>query len=341
MTIQERNVYLENIPVEKARAVLWDALHEAGKNTPLAGETVSLKQALARVTSAPIWAKLSAPHYHAAAMDGYAVIAGDTTDATETRPVTLPHERITEVNTGAPLPADRNAVIMIEHTQQTDEGIVITASVPPWKHVRMLGEDIVATELVIPANHKVRPVDIGAIAGCGVHQVEVRRQPHVVIIPTGSELVTADSEPQPGQIIEYNSLVLGAQIEQSGGRVTTFDITPDDRDSLENALQEALAHKPDLVLMLSGSSAGSKDFTRAVIQEAGRVLVHGIAVRPGHPVIMGMAKDVPVIGVPGYPVSAALTGELFIEPLIARWLGQQAEMETRQRVSARSTRKIT
>ncbi|MEO1166385.1 MAG: molybdopterin biosynthesis protein [Chloroflexota bacterium] len=341
MTIQERNVYLENIPVEKARAVLWDALHEAGKNTPLAGETVSLKQALARVTSAPIWAKLSAPHYHAAAMDGYAVIAGDTTEATETRPVTLPHERITEVNTGAPLPADRNAVIMIEHTQQTDEGIVITASVPPWKHVRMLGEDIVATELVIPANHKVRPVDIGAIAGCGVHQVEVRRQPHVVIIPTGSELVTADSDPQPGQIIEYNSLVLGAQIEQSGGRVTTFDITPDDRDSLENALQEALDHAPDLVLMLSGSSAGSKDFTRAVIQEAGRVLVHGIAVRPGHPVIMGMANDVPVIGVPGYPVSAALTGELFIEPLIARWLGQQAEMETRQCVSARSTRKIS
>ncbi|MEL7433015.1 MAG: molybdopterin-binding protein [Chloroflexota bacterium] len=170
------------------------------------------------------------------------------------------HERITEVNTGAPLPADRNAVIMIEHTQQTDEGIVITASVPPWKHVRMLGEDIVATELVIPANHKVRPVDIGAIAGCGVHQVEVRRQPHVVIIPTGSELVTADSEPQPGQIIEYNSLVLGAQIEQSGGHVTTFDITPDDRDSLENALQEALDHAPDLVLMLSGSSGREQRF---------------------------------------------------------------------------------
>ena len=340
MTIQDRNVYLENIPIEEARTALWMALAEIGKDAPLAGEIVKLADSLGRVTAEPVWAKISAPHYHAAAMDGYAVIAEDTVEATETRPVTLPHERITEINTGAPLPDNRNAVIMIEHTQQVEEGIVITASIPPWKHVRMLGEDIVATELVIPANHKIRPVDIGAIAGCGHHQVTVRRKPHVVIIPTGSELVTADTEPEPGQIIEYNSLVLSAQIEESGGKTTVLPIQPDKKDALESALEDALSHQPDLILMLSGSSAGSKDFTASVIHKIGQVLVHGIAVRPGHPVIMGIAKDTPIIGVPGYPVSAALTGELFIQDLIAGWLGQEADIKTRPRIKAQSTRKI-
>ncbi|MEM9950200.1 MAG: molybdopterin biosynthesis protein [Chloroflexota bacterium] len=341
MTIQDRNVYLENIPIDEARSALWMALCELGKDQPLSGEIVKLSQSLGRVTSDAIWAKLSAPHYHAAAMDGYAVMAEDTIDATETRPVTLLAERITEVNTGAPLPANRNAVIMIEHTQQVADGIEITASVPPWQHVRMLGEDIVATELVVPANHKIRPVDIGAIAGCGHHQISVRRHPHVVIIPTGSELVTADTEPQAGQIIEYNSLVLSAQIQEAGGIVTTLPIQPDDHDSLSDALQTALSHTPDLVLMLSGSSAGSKDFTASIIRDAGQLLVHGIAVRPGHPVIMGIVSETPIIGVPGYPVSAALTGELFIQDLIARWLGQESDMTTRPRITVQSTRKIT
>ncbi|MEO1290548.1 MAG: molybdopterin-binding protein [Chloroflexota bacterium] len=341
MTIQDRNVYLENIPIDEARSALWMALRKLGKDQPLLGEMVKLSQSLGRVTSDAIWAKLSAPHYHAAAMDGYAVMAEDTIDATETRPVTLLAERITEVNTGAPLPANRNAVIMIEHTQQVADGIEIIASVPPWQHVRMLGEDIVATELVVPANHKIRPVDIGAIAGCGHHQISVRRHPHVVIIPTGSELVTADTEPQAGQIIEYNSLVLSAQIQEAGGIVTILPIQPDDRDSLSDALQTALSHTPDLVLMLSGSSAGSKDFTALIIRDAGQLLVHGIAVRPGHPVIMGIVSETPIIGVPGYPVSAALTGELFIQDLMARWLGQESDMTTRSRITAQSTRKIT
>lgn len=341
MTLQKRNMYLENIPIEEARTALWMALAEIGKDSPLAGETVKLADSLGRVTSEPVWAKISAPHYHAAAMDGYAVIAEDTIEATETRPVTLSSEHISEVNTGSPLPDNRNAVIMIEHTQEVEEGIVIRASVPPWKHVRMLGEDIVATELVIPANHKIRPVDMGAIAGCGHHQVAVRRKPHVIIIPTGSELVTADTEPEAGQIIEYNSLILSAQIEEAGGKFTILPIQPDKQETLESALEEALSQQADLILMLSGSSAGSKDFTASVISKTGQLLVHGIAVRPGHPVIMGIVKNTPIIGVPGYPVSAALTGELFIQDLIAGWLGQQTDIETRPRIKAQSTRKMS
>lgn len=341
MTHQTRNVYLEDIPVEAARDALWSALATLDKNHALDGEWVALTEALGRVTADAVRAKISAPHYHSSAMDGYAVLASDTIEATETRPITLPHERVIAVNTGASLPIASNAVIMIEDVQETTDGIIITKPVAPWQHVRMLGEDMVATELVVPANHTLRPIDLGAIAGCGHHQVYVRRKPHVVIIPTGSELVSADHTPEVGQIIEYNSLVLSGQLIEAGATVERMPIQPDDFANLQHALQEAITHAPDLILFLSGSSAGSKDFTASVIKEQGQLLVHGIAVRPGHPVIMGIAADIPVIGVPGYPVSAALTGELFVEPLIANWLGRQADIETRPRIKALSTRKIS
>jgi putative molybdopterin biosynthesis protein len=339
--MNNRNIYLENIPLADARHALEMALHEVGKYEPLAGEVVSLRLATGRITAEPVWARLSSPHFHAAAMDGYAVKATDTVHATETRPLTLTFAQAVEVNTGAPLPDGMNAVIMIEHVQHIEGGIQIIEPIVPYKNVRMMGEDMVATELVVPANHKLRPVDIGAIAGCGHHQVSVRKKPHVVIIPTGNELVSADTEPQAGQIIEYNSLVLAAQIEQAGGTASITAIQPDEHAALKTVLQSALDTQPQLILMLSGSSAGSKDFTAAVIKDMGQLLVHGVAVRPGHPVIVGMVQEVPVIGVPGYPVSAALTGELFIEPLLAQWLGQQPEMETRPRITATITRKVT
>jgi putative molybdopterin biosynthesis protein len=337
----KRNIYLENIPLADARHALEMALHEVSKYAPLAGEILPLRMVLGRITAEPVWARLSSPHFHAAAMDGYAVKAADTVHATETRPLTLTFAQAVEVNTGAPLPDGMNAVIMIEHVQHVEGGIRITEPIVPYKNVRMMGEDMVATELIAPANHKLRPVDIGAIAGCGHHQVSVRKKPHVVIIPTGNELVAADTEPQAGQIIEYNSLVLAAQIEQAGGIASITAIQPDEHGALKTALQSALDTQPQLILMLSGSSAGSKDFTAAVIKDMGQLLVHGVAVRPGHPVIIGIAQEVPVIGVPGYPVSAALTGELLIEPLLAQWLGQQPEIETRPRIKATITRKVT
>ncbi len=321
--VKDRHVYLEDIPLDEAQARLQAALATANRDAPLPGEEVPLTAALGRVASQPVWAKISAPHYHASAMDGYAVTAADTLDATETRAVTLKlGEQAVPVNTGAPMPPDKNAVIMIEHVQHPDDDhISIVAPVAPWQHVRMLGEDMVATELVLPANHVIRPVDLGAIAGCGNATVTVRRKPRVVLIPTGSELVAASDNPQPGEIIEYNSLVLAAQIEENGGEAHVAEIVPDAREKLVGALEWALDQQPDLVLMLSGSSAGSKDFTASIIRDLGELHVHGIAVRPGHPVIIGSVEETPVIGVPGYPVSAALTGEIFVQPLIARWLG--------------------
>jgi putative molybdopterin biosynthesis protein len=272
------------------------------------------------------------------------------------------------VNTGHALPGWANAVIMIEHTQLVTlvdgrSAIEIRAAVPPWHHVRPMGEDMVATELVLPANHKLRPVDLGALAGSGHAEVVVYGRPRVAIIPTGSELVAVETAVsaglQPGQIIEYNSLVLAAQVENWGGIPTRWSMVKDELGAIKTAVSEA-AQNHDLILINAGSSAGSEDYTAHVVQEMGRLLVHGVAVRPGHPVILGLIEasegageqrsrekessivnhqsSIPIIGVPGYPVSAALTGEIFIEPLLARWQGQPArQLDT---LKATLTRKL-
>ncbi len=344
----KRSVYLEDLPMDEALARLNAALIDAGLADPFPGEDVPLSDALGRVTAAPVWAAISAPHYHASAMDGYAVRSRDTQGASETSPITLTQiddhadiertERPAQaVNTGHAMPPWADSVIMIENVQNGDlpGALVIRSSVAPWQHVRPMGEDMVATELVLPANHVLRPVDLGAVAGSGHAVISVRRKPRVAVIPTGSELVSVDDvvgakgpspselhDPQPGRIIEFNSLVIAAQIESWGGQATRWPIVRDDYDSIRVAVIEA-AHTHDLVLVNAGSSAGSEDYTAHVIADLGELLVHGVAVRPGHPVIFGMLEEspTPVIGVPGYPVSAALTGEIFIEPLIRHWLG--------------------
>ncbi len=336
----KRRIYLEDIPLGEARARLQAALESAGKASPTPGEFVPLAAALGRATSAPIRAKLSSPHFHCAAMDGYAVAAAATVSARETQPLKLRLDaEAFAVNTGDPLPGGTNAVIMIENVNPADDSaILIYAAAAPWQHVRLMGEDMVATETVLQVNHVLRPVDLGALAGCGHQRVAVRRKPRVVIIPTGSELVPATARPKRGQLIEYNSLILSSQIREAGGEAEVTAIIGDDEMALQAALRKATADRPDLVLILSGSSAGSHDFSAAAIDALGEALVHGVAVRPGHPVILGMAAGIPVIGVPGYPVSAALTGELFIIPLIRQWLGlAAAEAQT---IEAVSTRKI-
>jgi putative molybdopterin biosynthesis protein len=268
------------------------------------------------------------------------------------------------LDTGDPLPSGFDSVIPIENTEALDEHgnltdairdpatIRIRASVAPWTHVRPLGEDIVATELVLPAGHVLRPADLGAIAASGHTEIQVARKPRVAILPTGTELVPIGSQLKPGDILEYNSLVLAAQVKDMGGEPTRFPITVDDFDLICQHVQEA-AKDHDLILLNAGSSAGAEDFSSKVVEKLGTLLVHGVAVRPGHPVILGTVDSgpqtenavhrplstVPIIGVPGYPVSAALTIEIFVEPLMAKWLGRrQNELPTE---TAQLTRKIT
>lgn len=320
-----RNIYLHDVPLADALAAWHDALGEADLLKPLGTETIPLAEARGRVTAAPVWARISSPHYHAAAMDGYAVRSEETRGASETNPRLLQiGEQAVPVDTGDPLPAGMNTVIMIEETQTVTEGdaeyIEILAAVAPWTHVRPLGEDIVATELVLPANHVLRPQDLGAIAGSGHTNVTVYRQPRVAILPTGSELVPPGSDLEPGDIIEYNSLMLGAQAEEAGCLVTRLPIVFDDYAALKQAVTEALRDH-DLVAINAGSSAGSEDYTSTLVSELGTLCVHGIAIRPGHPVVLGVAQGKALVGIPGYPVSAAMTFDRLIAPLLYRWQG--------------------
>src|SRR3990172_3266434 len=350
-------VYLHDVPLARAWARFRAALAAEGLWQALEAEEVPLDQALGRITAEPVWARGSSPHYHAAAMDGYAVRAQTSDGASDRSPVSLQIDSQAQyVDTGDPLPDWADAVVPIEEVEPvggTDRGratetVLLRAAVTPWSHVRALGEDMVVTELVLPAGHTLRPVDLGAVAGCGHDRLRVRRRPSVGIIPTGSELVPIGRTPASGEILEYNSLVLAAQVESWGGQARCYPIVADDLDRIREAvLQAAASH--DLLLVIAGSSAGLEDFTARVIAQGGEVLAHGVAVRPGHPVILGLIrpasagelaenrKATPVIGVPGFPVSAALTGEIFVEPLLARWLGRPAREP--ERLGAGLTRK--
>lgn len=355
-------VYLQDIPLDQALARFDAALQAAGLWRVLGVEEIPLDEnATGRVIADAVFARQSSPHYHAAAMDGFALRAEEIEGAMPTRPVTLPvsDRRVTYVDTGDSLPEWANAVVPIEHTEalaadgslasdpRRPHAIRLRAALPPWSNVRPMGEDIVATQLILPAGQTLRPVDLGVLAAGGHSRVKVARRPRVGIIPTGSELVSIGQTAAPGEIIEFNSVVLAAQIRQWGGEPKRYPITADVYEEIQTAVRRA-ATECDLVLVNAGSSAGSEDYTAQVVEQLGELLVHGVAVRPGHPVILGMIhlKDdsdengppTPVIGVPGYPVSAALTGEIFVTPLLACWLGREPEKPPT--VEAVLTRKV-
>ena len=359
------SVYLHDIPLPEARLRLETALRQAGLWEPLGSETIPLDEsAVGRVLAAPVWAKISSPHYHASAMDGFAVRSAATQGAMTNAPLILfcdesdEQRRAAYLDTGDPLPDWADAVIPVENVEPLDEHdrptaetrrprrIRIRAAVTPWTYVRPLGEDIVETQLVLPAGHMLRPVDLGAVAACGHAQLNVARRPRVAILPTGTELVPVGQPVKAGDIIEFNSMVMAGQVNDWGGQAQRFPIIPDRFELIQQTVCQA-AGEYDLILLNAGSSAGSEEFSAKVIETLGEVLVHGVAVRPGHPVILGMIavkradgkSQTPIIGVPGYPVSAALTAEIFVEPVLARWLGRRpAEPVT---VSATLTRKIT
>ncbi|MDP3260894.1 MAG: molybdopterin biosynthesis protein, partial [Thermodesulfovibrionales bacterium] len=207
----------------------------------------------------------------------------------------------------------------------------------PWQNVRVIGEDIVATEFILPENHRIRPVDIGAMLAGGYVDINVRRKPKVVIIPTGTEIVEPGSNLKRGDIIEYNSRMLGGLVSEWGGEPVRFRIVPDNLDELKDAILEA--HKVgDMVVINAGASSGSKDFTSRAISETGEVILHGVSIKPGKPVIIGVVKNKPVLGIPGYPVSALITFNLFAKPVIYKWQG--IEMEPPEVLRAELSRQV-
>jgi len=335
----KRDVYLEDKPLEEALQGYLAYLGEKGALNPGPAETVPTEDAVGRVTAAPIYAKNSSPHYHAAAMDGIAVRAVDTFGASDVEPKELRlGERAKVVDTGDPLPEECDAVIMIEDVHfVSEDAFEITSAAVPWQHVRVTGEDVVATEMILPANHRLRPVDIGGVLAGGITTVKVHPKPRVALLPTGTELVQPGEELKPGDIVEYNTRVLGSMLAGWGAAPVRWEITADEYETLKERLLQAL-DESDVVLMNAGSSAGREDFTAELIGELGTVVTHGVAIKPGKPVVLGEVKGKPVIGIPGYPVSAVLAAELFVKPVIYRKLASTPPEP--QKVSVTVSRKI-
>jgi putative molybdopterin biosynthesis protein len=294
----------------------------------LGSEEIAIDDALDRITAEPVFAKISAPHYHASAMDGICVRAEDTFGATEFAPKKLRpvsgenfDGAFQYVDTGNAIPLWANAVIMIEKVHQLEDGgVEIFDSVAPWNHVRLVGEDVVATELLLPRAHRLRPYDLGALLAAGHTKVKVKQKPRVAILPTGNELIEPGDEPVPGAVIEFNSSVLGGFVREWGGAPLRTARVGDDPAKLGAALREALKNN-HVAAIIAGSSAGEHDFTAEVIAQEGELLAHGIDVMPGKPAVLGMVEGKPVIGIPGYPVSAIVIAREILRPVVEKLLG--------------------
>ena len=330
-------VYLKMMAPEAAFRLLAARLRLPD---PLAEEEIASSDASGRIAARPVTAALSSPFYHGAAMDGFAVRAADTRGASEAHPVRLHRGAQAEpIDTGDAIPPGFDAVIKVEDIHEPDaETIEIVAAVAPWQHVRLTGEDLVATELVVPQGKRLGPFDIGALLAAGVGTVFVRRRPRVAIIASGDELVAPGTAPRPGQIIEFNTHVLAALVREWGGEPVRRPPVRDDRAALEAALRAAL-EVADVVVLNAGSSAGRDDHSATVLGNVGELLFHGINVMPGKPSLGAITADgKALLGLPGYPVSCAVAADRLLRPLVAAHLG--VAPPERERVRARVARKI-
>ena len=310
--------YLTNIPLAKAREDYLNLLcsHGYGPRT----EVISVVDACGRVTAHAVYANICAPHYAASAMDGVAVHAKDTFGATETTPITLKEGQFVVVDTGDPVPEDCDAVIMVEDVVKNEDGsITIHAAAAPWQHIRQIGEDICAGEMILPSYVAVSPSAIGAMIAGGVLKIEVIRKPVVGIIPTGDEIIPPCADPKPGDIVEFNGSIFSAMVRQWGAEARVYPIVPDKFDAIKAVTSQA-AEECDIVILNAGSSAGRDDYSVRVIRELGEVLYHGIAMKPGKPAILGCKGATPILGVPGYPVSGIIVIEQLLKPLVDHWL---------------------
>ncbi len=314
----KRNVYLSLKSIEEARKIVFEHFGHLTTGT----ETIDVVVANGRILAEPAIAAISSPNFHAAAMDGMAVAADVTFGAAEDTPVTLiPGKTGFWVNTGHALPEGTNAVIMIEHLNIIDaDRVEIEAPVFPWQHVRKMGEDIVATKLLFPRGHQINSYSLGALLSGGVFRVNVHRKPRVLIIPTGSELrqwhEIKVEDMGPGDVIESNSTVLGGLCEDHGAVFDCHPMLKDNLDGIRKAVEAAVREDYEMVCIIGGSSAGSEDFAKPVISSLGDLLVHGVTMMPGKPVMLGKIAEKPVFGIPGYPVSAIVAFEQFAGPLL-------------------------
>lgn len=328
--------YLDNIPLDEARERFFSLVSE--EITKLRGEYVEVFRSAGRVTKNALYAKICSPHYNASAMDGISVKAKDTYGASENTPVVLEKEQYTVVDTGDPIPDNHDAVVMVEDVYEKGDGkVVLYSAVHPWQNVRQVGEDICMGDMIAPSLTKITSSLCGAILAGGITGFEAVKIPLVGIIPTGDEIVPPTENPGKGDIIEFNSSIFSSMVREWGGESRVYPIVKDKKDLLEEAVTKA-CDECDILLILAGSSAGRDDYTCEIIKKLGTVAVHGIAVKPGKPAVLGKIGSVPVVGLPGYPVSAIVIMENIVRDLVYR-MGGLAVPE-RQRIKAALGKRI-
>lgn len=312
-------------------------------------EQVNVYDGLGRITAEAVYSPEALPAFRRAAVDGYAVRAPDTFGASDTLPAylevvgevpmgqeiqqTLAPGQALLIHTGGMVPADADAVVMVEYTQRFDERTIeVLRPVAPGENVIQVGEDVELRAVVLPAGHVVRPQDIGALLALGfVYDLPVRRRPLVNIFSTGDEVVPADTALlRPGQVRDINGGTIQALSQKAGAQTRLSGIIPDNADALYEALAAALPVS-DMLVVTAGSSVSTRDMTAATFNRLGSpgVLVHGVAARPGKPTILAAVEGKPVIGLPGNPVSAMVMFMLFGVPAIAGLMGATAPQAPR------------
>ena len=313
--------YLTNVTLDQAQKdYLW-TLVEHGFQART--ERIRVQDAFGRITARAVYAHINAPHYACSAMDGIALYARDSFGATDTTPVTLYEGQFTEVDTGDPIPENCDAVIMVEELVKNGDGsVTIHAPAAPWQHIRQIGEDVCAGEMILPSFMEITPAAIGAMIAGGVLELEVIAKPVVGIIPTGDEIIPPCTDPKPGDIMEFNSSIFSAMLSSWDAEAKTYPIVPDKYDQIRDMLFKAVS-ECDMVILNAGSSAGRDDYSVSAVKEVGEVLYHGIAIKPGKPAILGYKGAVPILGVPGYPVSGIIVIDELLHPLIDRWYSRE------------------
>lgn len=308
--------YLNNVPLDRALELFISELKEAGLNYKT--ELVASANSHGRISAKAVYAKTSSPHYNAAAMDGIALDASKTYGASATAPLKLSKDDFAVVDTGDKMPPSADCVIMAEDLIRGDdeESFTIISAAVPWQHVRQIGEDICAGDMLMPSFTKITPALAGALLAGGVLDLEVIKTPLVGIIPTGDEIVSPRENPKPGEIVEFNSVILSGMLDEWGAKAKTYPIVQDRLGLIEKAIQKS-AEECDFVLMIAGSSAGREDYTAKALENTGKLLLHGLAIKPGKPAVLGRLGQVPFVGVPGYPVSAILVMEKLVKEALS------------------------
>jgi molybdopterin molybdotransferase len=302
-------------------------------------EHIAVLDALDRVTAVDLHAPADLPAFPRSTMDGFAVRAADTYGASEGLPAYLalcgevPMGRAValevgmgqaaRIHTGGMLPAGADAVVMVENTQALDSATIeVVRAVATGENVIPVGEDVRVGQPLFARGHRLRPQDLGGLAGVGIALIPVVARPRVAILATGDEVVPAERQPAPGQVRDINTYTVAALTRRAGGEPLPRGIAPDDAATLHGMAAEALA-AADVLIISAGSSVSTRDMTAQVIGELGQpgVLVHGVSIHPGKPTILAVAGGKPVFGLPGNPVSTMIAFDLFVAPALLRMQG--------------------